>query len=286
MAMTTAKTVYSYDYQPLPSGVYVAPFPYSYFYGWDEDSTVDFCLKQLELLFKTQSPAEKTAAIIIEPVIGEGGYVPVPERFLQALRDICDEHGILLVLDEVQSGFGRTGKFFAFEHTGIIPDVIVMAKGLGSGMPISAIASRKDLMDKWKTGTHGGTYGGGNAVVLAAARETVKVIQEENLVGNAAEVGAYLQGKLHDMQAQYPIIGDVRGKGMMVATEFTRDGKPDKTSAKAIAGACVENRLLLLTCGPYENTIRWIPPLLTTKAQVDSALAIFESALKQILEIA
>lgn len=286
MAMTTAKTIYSYDYQPLPSAIYVAPFPYSYYYDWDEDSTVDFCLKQLDLLFKTQSPAEKTAAIFIEPVLGEGGYVPVPERFLQALRQICDEHGILLILDEVQSGFGRTGKFFAFEHAEIIPDVIVMAKGLGSGMPISAIASRQELMEKWKTGTHGGTYGGGNAVVLAAACETVKVIQEENLVENAEEVGAYLQEKLRELQAEYPIIGDVRGRGMMIATEFTRDGKADKDSAKAIAKTCIENRLLLLTCGPYENVIRWIPPLITTKVQIDSALAIFEAALKPVMEMA
>lgn len=286
MAMTTAKTVYSYDYHPLPSGVYVTPFPYSYYYGWDEETTIDFCLKHLELLFKTQSPTEQTAAIVIEPVLGEGGYVPVPDRFLKALRAICDEHGILLILDEVQSGFGRTGKFFAFEHTDIIPDVIVMAKGLGSGMPISAIAARHDLMERWKTGTHGGTYGGGNAVVLAAACETIKVIQEENLVENAAEVGDYLQSKLCNLQAHYPIIGDVRGRGMMIATEFTRDGKPDKTSAKAIANICVENRLLLLTCGPYENIIRWIPPLITSKAQVDTALQIFESALKQVFEMA
>jgi len=286
MAMTTAKTIYSYDYQPLPSGIYVAPFPYSYFYSWDEKSTVDFCLKQLDLLFKTQSPPEKTAALVIEPVLGEGGYVPAPEHFLQALREICDEHGILLILDEVQSGFGRTGKFFAFEHAGIVPDVIVMAKGLGSGMPISAIASRDDLMNKWKTGTHGGTYGGGNAVVMAAACETVKVIQEENLVENARVVGDYLQSKLRDLQAQYSIIGDVRGYGMMVATEFTRDGKPDKASAKAIAKACVDNRLLLLTCSPYENVIRWIPPLVTTKTQFDTALTVFEAALKQVLETA
>jgi len=286
MAMTTAKTVYSYDYQPLPSGVYVAPFPYSYYYGWDETTTVDFCLQQLELLFKTQSPPEKTAAIIIEPVLGEGGYVPAPNRFLQALRDICDEHGILLIVDEVQSGFGRTGKFFAFEHADIVPDVIVMAKGLASGMPISAIASRDGIMDKWQTGTHGGTYGGGNAVVMAAAQETIHVLQEEQLVDNAKEVGAYLKMKLQVLQGQYPIIGDVRGYGMMLATEFTREGKPDKLSAKAVAKICVDNRLLILTCGPYENVIRWIPPLITTQAQVDTALEIFELALKQVVQMA
>ena len=285
MAMTTAKTVYRYDYQPLPAGIFVAPFPYSYYFGWDEDTTIDFCLKQLDLLFKTQSSPENTAALIIEPVLGEGGYVPVPDKFLQALRQICDEQGILLILDEVQSGFGRTGKFFSFEHAGIVPDVIVMAKGLGSGMPISAVASRQALMAQWKAGTHGGTYGGGNAVVLAAACETVKVIQEESLAENAKVVGDYLRHKLEALQTQYPIIGDVRGRGMMIATEFTRDGKPDKTSAKAVAKYCVDNRLLLLTCGSYENVIRWIPPLITTTAQVDHALMIFESALKEMIPV-
>lgn len=286
MAMTTSKTIYRHNYQPLPAGVFIAPFPYSYYYGWDEDTTIDFCLQQLDLLFKSQTPAEQTAAIIIEPVLGEGGYVPVPNRFLQALRAICDEHGILLIMDEVQSGFGRTGRFFAFEHADIIPDVIVMAKGLGSGMPISAIASRADLMRDWVSGSHGGTYGGGNAVVMAAACETVKVVIEEKLAENADQLGAYLQEKLRDLQATYPIIGDVRGRGLMIATEFTRDGQPDAVTTKAVAKACLDNNLLLLTCGSYGNVIRWIPPLIVTQDQLDSALAIFESTLKTVLETA
>lgn len=284
MAMTTSKTIYRHNYQPLPSGVFVAPFPYSYYYGWDEATTVEFCLRQLDLLFKSQTPAEHTAAIIIEPVLGEGGYVPVPDHFLQALRTICDEHGILLILDEVQSGFGRTGRFFAFEHADIVPDVIVMAKGLGSGMPISAIASRAELMRDWVSGSHGGTYGGGNAVVLAAACETVKVVVEEKLAENADHLGAYLQDKLRELQTTYPIIGDVRGRGLMIATEFTHDGQPDAPTAKAVAKVCLDNNLLLLTCGSYGNVIRWIPPLIVTKDQLDVALTIFESALKTVLE--
>ena len=180
MAMTTSKYAYRYNYQPLPGGVFVAPFPYSYYYsthyGWDEDTTIDFCLDQLDLLLHSQTSPQETAAIAIEPILGEGGYVPAPARFLQALRNICDEHGILLILDEVQSGFGRTGTFFAFEQAGIDPDVIVMAKGLGSGMPISAIAAPAELMSRWQPGTHGGTYGGGNAVVAAAACATVDVL--------------------------------------------------------------------------------------------------------------
>jgi 4-aminobutyrate aminotransferase len=283
MAMTTAKTIYSYDYHPLPSGVYVAPYPSSYYYGWDEEATIEFCLKELDLLFKTQSPPENTAAMVIEPVLGEGGYIPAPAGFLQELRQICDEHGILLVVDEIQSGFGRTGKFFGFEHADIVPDVITMAKGLGSGVPISAIGASKALMSRWKAGSHGGTYGGGSAIPLAAAYETIQVIRDEKLVENAAQVGAYFIEKLCEIQARHPIIGDIRGHGLMVATEFTHEGKPDTETTKAVAKACVDAGLLLLTCGPYGNVIRWIPPLIVTQEQIDTALEIFEDALKKVL---
>ena len=146
MAMTTSKTVYRHKYQPLPSGIFVAPFPYSYYYGWDEATTTEFCLKQLDLILHGQTAPDETAAIIIEPILGEGGYVPAPAPFLRALREICDQHGILLIIDEVQSGFGRTGKFFCYEHAEVLPDILVMAKGLGSGLPISGIAASADLM--------------------------------------------------------------------------------------------------------------------------------------------
>ncbi len=283
MAMTTSKYIYRYNYQPLPGGVFVAPFPYGYFYGWDEKQTTDFCMKQLDLLLKSQTAPSETAAIVIEPVLGEGGYVPVPAEFLQGLREICDEHGILLIVDEVQSGFGRTGKFFGFEHADVVPDIIIMAKGLGSGMPISGIASRRDLMEKWKPGTHGGTYGGGNAIVAAAAKATIKVIKEENLVENAHEMGERLQVGLHHLQEEYSAIGDIRGRGLMIGAEFSdKDGQPDKNTAKAVAKACLERNLLLLTCGSYENVIRWIPPLIVTGEQIDEALGIFEEALQEV----
>lgn len=280
MAMTTSKYIYRYNYQPLPGGIFVAPFPYSYFYGWDEETTVDFCLQQLDLLLHSQSSPEETAAIVIEPVLGEGGYVPAPARFMQALRRICDEHGILLVLDEVQSGFGRTGTFFCFEQSEIEPDILIMAKGLGSGMPISAIGSRADIMKHWKTGSHGGTYGGGNALSAASACATIDVIRNEKLVENAAHMGEYLRDKLLELQAEYPVIGDVRGRGLMVGVEFTdSEGKPDAATASAVAKHCVDNRLLLLTCGSYSNVIRWIPPLIVDQSQIDEALAIFNNAL-------
>jgi len=283
MAMTTSKYIYRYEYQPLPGGIFVAPFPYSYFYGWDEEKTTEFCLRELDRLFHSQTLPEETAAVVIEPVIGEGGYVPAPAGFMQELSALCTVNGILLICDEIQSGFGRTGKFFSYEHAGIKPDIIVMAKGLGSGVPISGIAASRELMALWKTGSHGGTYGGGSAIASAAALATVQVIQEEDLVGNSARMGAHLMKNLRSLQKKYPIIGDVRGLGLMVAAEFTtNDGKPAAEVAKAVQKSCLDQNLLLLTCGTYENVIRWIPPLIVKKEQIDDALDIFKNALAEL----
>ncbi len=277
MAMTTSKYIYRHHYQPLPAGVFVAPFPYAYFYGWDEETTTEFCLKQLDYLLHGQTPPDETAAFVIEPVLGEGGYVPAPAGFLQALRKLADDYGILLIADEVQSGFGRTGKFWAFEHAGIVPDIVVMAKGMGSGMPISGIGASRALMEKWEPGTHGGTYGGGAAVSLAAAVATVKVMKEEGLVENAAARGQQLVAGLKAIQAQHGVIGDVRGLGLMVATEFA-----DAATAKAVQRACMDENLLLLTCGTYGNVIRWIPPLVVKEEEIAEALSIFEHAVAAV----
>ncbi len=280
MAMTTSKYIYRHNYQPLPGAIFVTPAPYSYYYGWDEEETIAFCLKQLDLLLHGQSAPDETAAIIIEPVLGEGGYVPMPAGYLQEVRKVCDKHNILLILDEVQSGFGRTGKFFAFEHADVTPDIIVMAKGLASGLPISGIASTAALMDKWRPGTHGGTYGGGSAIAAAGAIASIDTILEEGLVENSAELGAYLMGELNTLKEKYPVIGDVRGQGLMVGIEFTdAEGKPDSAAAKAVLTHCLDNNLLLLICGSYQNVMRWIPPLIVTKEQLDAALVIFEAGL-------
>jgi 4-aminobutyrate aminotransferase len=282
MAMTTSKTVYRYKYQPLPSGIFVAPFPYTYHFGWDENTCVEFCLKQLDLLFQSQSAPEETAAIIIEPVLGEGGYIPAPSPFLQQLQKICNKHGILLIIDEIQSGFCRTGKFFCFEHSQIEPDIILMAKGLGSGMPISAVASSEKIMQKWPAGTHGGTYGGGSAVASAAASATIDVMLNENLARNATERGEQLINGLKNLQKQYPVIGDVRGKGLMVATEFSNsDGSPNAEISSKILQSCLDKKLLMLNCGSYKNVIRWIPPLVVNEEQITKALSIFETALTE-----
>lgn len=282
MSLTTSKTVYRAGYQPLMAGVTVAPFPYAYRYGWDPEATSQWCLQELRHLFHTQADPSDTAAILVEPVLGEGGYVFPPPSFLPGVRAIADEHDLLLIFDEVQSGFGRTGKFFAMEHSGVVPDILVMAKGLASGFPISGIAARRELMDRWAGGTHGGTYGGGNAVSCAAAAATIRVLLEEGLVDNAAQQGERLLAGLHALQANHPRMGDVRGLGLMVAVEFTTpDGQPDADTAKAVQAGCLEQDLLLLTCGPYNNIIRWVPPLVVTADQIDTGLAIFEDALNR-----
>jgi 4-aminobutyrate aminotransferase len=281
MALTGSKTIYRAGYQPLPAGSFFAPFPYAYRYGWGEEETIDFCLHEMEILLKTQSAPEETAAIMIEPVLGEGGYVPAPPRFLQGLRAICDQHGILLVIDEVQSGVGRTGEWWAHLRSQVRPDIMIMAKGLGSGMPISAIAAPRALMEKWKPGSHGGTYGGGNAAVMAAAIASLQVVQDEKLVENARHMGDYLKESLQDLQAEFPVMGDVRGWGLMIGTEFKHPtGEPAGGVVSAVQAKALEAGLLLLTCGTYGNVIRWIPPLIVNQGQIDEAMGIFRQALR------
>lgn len=282
MALTTSKTVYRAGYQPLMAGVFVAPYPYAYRYGWDAEQTSQWCLEELEYMLLTQTAPAETAAFLVETVLGEGGYVVPPASFLRGLREICDRHGILLILDEIQCGMGRTGKWFAFEHIGILPDIMTVAKGLASGMPLSGVFSRMDLMKKWIPGSHGGTYGG-NAVAAAAAVATIEAMKEDHMVENARDRGIQLMSGLRHLQEEFPVIGDVRGVGLMVGSEFrTVDGKPEKAIAKAVAHYCQENRLLMLTCGPWDNTIRWMPPLMVSQGQIDQALKIFAAALQEI----
>ncbi|MFN8489160.1 MAG: aminotransferase class III-fold pyridoxal phosphate-dependent enzyme [Caldilineaceae bacterium] len=283
MSLTTSSTVYRAGYQPLMPGVFVAPFPYAYRYGWSDEATTEFCLRELRLLLATQTAPRETAAMLIEPVQGEGGYVVPTPGFLEGVQEICREHGILLVMDEVQSGFGRTGKWFGHQHFNAIePDIMVMAKGIASGFPLSGIATRPELMKNSPAGSHGGTYAA-NAVACAAGAATVQVLREENLVNNAAIMGEALLTGLRDLQKRYPMIGDVRGKGLMVASEFAKpNGEPDTKMAKAVLHECQDLGLLMLTCGPYSNTIRWIPPLMVDEGHLDEGLGIFEQALGKV----
>jgi 4-aminobutyrate aminotransferase len=281
MSLTTSKVIVRAGYQPLMAGVAVAPYPYTYRYGWTSEETSAFCLRELRHLLATQTAPEETAAILVEPVLGEGGYVVPPLSFLSGVEEICREAGLLLLLDEIQTGFGRTGRFFGLEHAGLRPDILIMAKGLASGFPLSAVAASRDLMDRWPTGAHGGTYGG-NAVACAAAAATIDVIVEEGLVERAADMGVALLERLRRLQPRHGALGEVRGLGLMVAAEFSRglDRTPDKAMAKAVQSACLEQGLLLLTCGTHDHVVRFIPPLVVTAAQIDEAVGIFEKALQ------
>ena len=282
MSLTTSNTIYRVGYQPLMPGVFVAPYPYSYRYGWDDETTTAFCLSELRALLQMQTAPAETAAVLIEPVLGEGGYVVPPDGFLAGVQALCREHGILFMVDEVQSGFGRTGAWFAHEHWGVEPDVIVMAKGIASGFPLSGIAARPELMAQWLPGTHGGTYGG-NAVSCAAATATIRVLRDEGLLANATKMGGALLEGLRQLQATHPGMGDVRGKGLMVGVEFvTADGRPDAKRAKALLPACRERGLLLLTCGSWGNVVRWIPPLIVDEEHIDEGLAAFAAALDAV----
>lgn len=277
MATDTGHTIYRAGYAPLASGVHVAPYPYAYRYGWDPETTSAFCLNELRHMLVTQTAPFETAAILVEPVQGEGGYVVPPVSFIRGLREICDENKILLIFDEVQSGFGRTGKFFASEHFGVTADIIAVAKGIASGFPLSGVISRKELMDRWIPGSHGGTYGA-NAVSCAAAVATIEVLKD-GVVTNAARMGEILIGELKAMQVRHPVIGDVRGLGLMVGVEFTNpDGSVGSTLSDVVKKNCMENGLLLLQCGTYHQVIRWIPPLIVTEEQLRQGLAIFEQA--------
>jgi 4-aminobutyrate aminotransferase len=271
-ALTTAGTKFRAGLGPLMPGSAVAPFPQAYRYGWSEAEAVRFALQELDYLLATVSAPADTAAFVVEPVLGEGGYIPAPPGFLEGLRERADRHGILLVVDEVQTGFGRTGRFWGHEHFGVIPDVMISAKGLASGFPLSMIAASRELMGRAWPGSQGGTYGG-NAVACAAALATIEVIHDEGLVANAAEMGDRLIDGLRKVAADHPVIGDVRGLGLMVGSEFD-----DPETAKRAHREAGERGLLLLTCGAHGNVVRMIPPLVVDAAQIDEAVAIWADA--------
>lgn len=281
--MTTSGTKFRGGISPLMGGVYTAPFPNPGHFGWSEEECTEFALKQLDYTLQTMSAPNETAAFFIEPVLGEGGYVPANTAFLQGLRERADKHGILLVLDEVQTGWGRTGKFWGLDHFGVQPDILVTAKGIASGFPISGIAASSALMEKAWPGSQGGTYGA-NAVACAAALATLEVIQEEKLVENSAERGAQLKTGLRQVADKYDAITDVRGLGLMIGNEFRdADGNPDGATATRAQQAAAEEGLLLLTCGPWGQVVRFIPALVVDQALVDEAVGIWEKVVADVL---
>ena len=284
-ALTTSKTGYKAGRPLLPSGVYIAPYPYPFRLGLDEEAASVHCLEALDELFATQSAPSETACVLIEPVLGEGGYVPPPRSFMKGLRELCTKNGIFLVFDEIQCGFGRTARFFAQEHYGVTPDIMTAAKGIASRMPLSGVFSSLDLMRKWPTGSHGGTYGG-NPVSMAAGAATIAAMKEERMLENAEARGEQLRAGLRAVAGRHPELAEVRGLGLMVGSEFAVGGKGlpgAKAPVKAILKGCEERGLLLLSAGTYDSTVRWIPPLNVSAAQVDEALEIFGAAADEAL---
>jgi 4-aminobutyrate aminotransferase len=273
MAMTTSKTVYRSGHAPLPSGIFVAPFPD--LLAADEAGEIDRALAGVDRVLATQTAPIETAAMILEPVLGEGGYAPAPKSFVEGLVERCREHGILFIADEVQSGFGRTGKMFAVEHLGVEPDVICMAKGIASGFPFSALGTRRELDDRWPRGSHGGTYGG-NPIGCAAALATIEVMSEPGFLDNVEARGRQLRDGLAELARLDSGIVQVRGVGLMVATAFA-----DPARVGAVMRHCLnEGRLILMSAGTDGTVLRWMPPLVVTAAEIDEALQAFGAALK------
>jgi 4-aminobutyrate aminotransferase len=259
------------------------PYPNPYrplFAGADQGAaTLDY----LRMLFERNLPPAEVAAIVVEPIQGEGGYLVPPDGFLPGLRALCDEHGILLVCDEVQSGIGRTGRMFACEHWGVRPDIITSAKGLASGLPIGAVIAKRRLMERWTRGAHGNTFGG-NPVSCAAAVATLDLVVNEYL-GNAASTGGYFLERLRELQREFPCIGEVRGKGLMIGMELVA-GDAARTPARALCDRLIrqafQNGLLLLSCGL--STVRFMPPLSVSVAEVDEALGLLRGSLTEALQ--
>jgi 4-aminobutyrate aminotransferase len=281
LALTSSKYTQQAGFFPTMPGVTHVPYPNSYrplFAGSDQGRAV---LDYIRMLFERNVPAQEVAAIVVEPLQGEGGYLVPPDGFLAGLRQICDEHGILLIFDEVQSGVGRTGKMFCAEHSGVKPDIMTVAKGLGSGMPIGAVVAKQSIMRKWKKGAHGNTFGG-NPVCCAAANATIELVREQ-YAANAARVGAHFMKRLAALKGDYPCIGDLRGRGLMIGLELIeKDGSPARALVDRLLHTAYQNGLLLLSCGV--STLRFMPPLCVTEAEVDEAMGYLRTALDQALK--
>jgi 4-aminobutyrate aminotransferase len=286
LSLTASKPQQKRRFAPLVPGVTHVRYPDIYRGcsggAQDAEAFAVGCARFIEeKLFKTTLAPEEVAAIFVEPVQGEGGYVIAPTPFMQELRRICDKHGILLVVDEVQSGVGRTGKWWAVEHTGVQPDIVCMAKGIASGMPLGVMMSRADIMD-WVPGSHASTFGG-NPVCIAAALATLDVIEKEGLLENSAEVGNHILKRIADWPTKYRIVGDVRGRGLMVGVEIVKDKKTKEYAADLrdrIVQRAFEQGILFLGCGP--STVRISPPLVVTKDEADAAIDVLEESIESV----
>ncbi len=289
-ALTTSKVHYREGYEPLPSGIFHVDHPYCYRCPVKQkaDTCEMECFDLFERLFKHVVKPHSVAAIVLEPLLGEGGVVPPAAEYtrgtsyLKRLRQLCDEHGIMLVFDEVQTGFGRTAKWFACNHWDVEPDIMIMAKGIASGFPMAGVIARKEIMDRWTAGRHGSTYGG-NPVACAAALASIGVIEQDHLLLNAEKMGLRIMSKLKQLRSRYSFIGDVRGLGLMIGVEMVdSDGKPDGKRLGRFVDECMRRGLLLLDCGDHDHVVRLTPALNVSESEVDTALAIMEQSLEAV----
>ncbi|MPW25572.1 aminotransferase class III-fold pyridoxal phosphate-dependent enzyme [Alkalibaculum sp. M08DMB] len=281
-SVTGSSAKYKKGYDPLMPGVNFTSYPYCFRceYNKKNDDCELECTKELDDIFNYIISPDQVAAIIMEPIQGEGGYIVPPKNFVLKIREICNEYGILLIFDEIQSGYGRTGKFFASEHFDIVPDIMTLGKAIGGGFPMSAIISTKCLMDKWPVGTHGTTFGG-HPVIAAAANAVLDAFEEENIIKNCNEIGSYLKDKLYEFKSKYDVIGDVRGLGLMIGIEFVcKDGRANAKARDEIIKYCIDKKLLMLGCG--KSTLRFCTPLNVSKEDVDKSLEIIEMGLKTL----
>jgi 4-aminobutyrate aminotransferase len=281
LTLTSSSAKYRKRYHPLLPSVYHTPYPYCYRcpMGKTRSTCSTDCFGYLKGILRHQIPPEEVACVIIEPVLGEGGYVVPPADYIEKLRVLCDEEGILLIADEVQSGFGRTARWFASDHFGLKPDIITMAKAMASGFPLSAVGSSKEIMSRWAPGAHGTTFGG-NPVACAASLATIDKIANDGLLENAEKTGRYAMERLRSMAQRHGSIGDVRGLGLMIGVEFIKkDGSPDRGYLEKVMNRCRENGLIIIECGADKNIARLMPPLVITQSEMKTALDIFEEAL-------
>lgn len=282
--MTASNSNYrKYIETSLMSNVYHLDYPYLLHtpYPYDGEHTPEYYFKQFDELFSKLVVPEQVACILMEPVQGEGGYVIPPKDWMIYVRELCDKHGIFLIYDEVQSGFGRTGKMFAQEHFGIRPDIMTCAKGIANGLPLSAIIAKAEIMDQWPAGSHGGTFGG-NPVSCAAANATIEAL-EGGIIENAAKMGDYFMEKLDGLKEKYSCIAQVRGLGLMIGVELMdEEGNPATELANNIQKGALKEGLLILTCGSYKNCFRFIAPLIVTEKEIDQAMEIVDRVMERI----
>jgi 4-aminobutyrate aminotransferase len=286
-SLTSSSSAYRKNYEGLLPSVYFAEYPYLYRtpYEMKDGKCPKEYFEQFENIFHTLIDPSMVAAIMMEPVQGEGGYIVPDKKFVQYVREICDKYGILLIFDEVQSGMGRTGKLFAYEHFGVKPDILTSAKGIANGFPLSAVIGKKEIMEQWPAGAHGGTFGG-NPVACAAANAVLDELTDGGMLDNAAKMGDYFKEKLFALQKKYPsVIGDVRGLGLMLAMEMVHPDKtPDADITTAIRTKALEKGLLLLGCGTNHNIVRFIAPTIVTEKEIDIAINIIDECLKELTE--